>query len=275
MSRKWQKYREFPLDKNLGEINSFMRSQSIAYLYTNTVSKQELWLPEKEDKTVLDDFLDKYFRGELGFHRNEALNSSRMINFFDELIYCPISSYIVILSLVGYVATDVFKSDGLFKIFSFVPPFESFIALQPWRSVSPSFLHFGLIHFLLSAGIFWWVGKKVELFLGNSKFLFLFFVSSLLGNWFQFLVVGTTLYGGLTGAFFGLLGFSLTNQILFKNNLLKLDQSVYIVAVILLLTGITGFLDWILTGGFAAWSNWAGLVTGMTFATFHYLSYER
>ena len=275
MPRQWKKHREFPIDKDLREINAFMRSQNIAYLYSRTVSKQELWLPVALDKTLIDDFLDRYFGGELGFHRNDSLNSSRTTNIFDELIYYPASTYVVILSLVGYIATDIFKSDGLFKIFSFVPPVESVMSLQPWRVLSPSFLHFGLIHFLICTGFFWWVSRKIELYLGVGMFLLLFLLSSVVGNSFQFYVSGTSLYGGLSGSFFGVIGFVLANQFFFRNSLIKLDQWVYAVAFFLLITGVTGWLDWALTGGFSAWSNWGGMFMGMLFAMWYYLRSER
>lgn len=74
-----------------------------------------------------------------------------------------------------------------------------------WRYVTAGFLHGGLIHFAMNSWVLMDLGRQVEEFFGTSRFLVIYFVSSIAGfalsNWWSY-----SISVGASAAIFGLVG---------------------------------------------------------------------
>ncbi len=77
-----------------------------------------------------------------------------------------------------------------------------------WRLVTPAFLHFGWLHIAFNSLWLWELGGRVERTLGHLNMLGLFLVIATLSNVCQYLFGGPSLFGGMSGVVYGLLGFS-------------------------------------------------------------------
>ena len=75
-----------------------------------------------------------------------------------------------------------------------------------WRLVTAMFLHGFFLHILLNMVSLWFVGRAVELYLGPTRFLLLYFVSGLAGSAGALVQSPTTPVVGASGAIFGVLG---------------------------------------------------------------------
>ena len=75
-----------------------------------------------------------------------------------------------------------------------------------WRLVTAMFLHGFLLHIALNMLSLWFVGRAVELYLGPTRFLLLYFVSGLAGSAGALVQSPTTPVVGASGAIFGVLG---------------------------------------------------------------------
>ena len=75
-----------------------------------------------------------------------------------------------------------------------------------WRLVTAMFLHGFFLHIALNMVSLWFVGRAVELYLGPTRFLLLYFVSGLAGSAGALVQSPTTPVVGASGAIFGVLG---------------------------------------------------------------------
>ncbi len=83
---------------------------------------------------------------------------------------------------------------------------------QPWRLVTATFLHAGLLHLALNAYALWLFGSVVEGTFGRARFLAIYFLSGFLGSAASYAFSPLSLAGlgsvgvGASGAIVGLLG---------------------------------------------------------------------
>lgn len=77
-----------------------------------------------------------------------------------------------------------------------------------WRLVTPVFLHFSWLHIVFNALWTWEFGHRIERILGSRWLLLLFLVIAVISNSSQFAAGGPSIFGGMSGVVYGLLGFS-------------------------------------------------------------------
>ena len=78
---------------------------------------------------------------------------------------------------------------------------------QYWRLITPIFLHFGWLHIAFNSLWLWELGALVERRLGSLLLLSLVLMAALLSNTAQFMWSGPSLFGGMSGVVYALLGF--------------------------------------------------------------------
>jgi GlpG protein len=77
---------------------------------------------------------------------------------------------------------------------------------QFWRWISHAFLHFSFMHIAFNLVWWWYLGGPVEKRLGSGKLFVIAVVSAFFSGWAQFLFSGT-LFGGLSGVVYALIGY--------------------------------------------------------------------
>ncbi|NLY88453.1 MAG: rhomboid family intramembrane serine protease [Firmicutes bacterium] len=75
-----------------------------------------------------------------------------------------------------------------------------------WRLLTPLFLHAGFAHFLINSFALYQLGRVVERLFGKVRFVFLYFLSGLLGSALGTIFRPEIISVGASGALFGLLG---------------------------------------------------------------------
>src|SRR5690606_22582251 len=78
---------------------------------------------------------------------------------------------------------------------------------QWWRVVTPIFLHFGAMHIIFNALWLWEFGRRIEPALGSSIYAGLILLLAISSNLVQYGWEGPSLFGGLSGVVYGLVGF--------------------------------------------------------------------
>lgn len=91
------------------------------------------------------------------------------------------------------------------SLFSMIP---SLAFSQPWRFVTSIFMHAGIFHLFFNMFALVTFGNYLELKIGSKRFLFVFFVSGLIGNLLYFLWNPSSPIPaiGASGAIFGIIG---------------------------------------------------------------------
>ncbi len=82
---------------------------------------------------------------------------------------------------------------------------------RAWRrastGIAPIFIHFGVFHIVFNGLWLWEFGRRIESLAGSLHFLLLVLVTGLVSNGAQYWWSGPSLFGGMSGVIFGLLGY--------------------------------------------------------------------
>jgi GlpG protein len=136
---------------------------------------------------------------------------------------------------------------------------------QWWRFITPMFIHFSWLHIVFNLLWVWEIGRKIE-FTNSAVVLFVAVIaSSLAANVTQYLLSGPSLFGGMSGVVFGLLGHSLIWSRLVPWKDVGLPSGIYIFMLVYLVVGFTGVIDLLGLGSLANGAHLGGLIGG--FAT--------
>lgn len=134
---------------------------------------------------------------------------------------------------------------------------------EPWRIISPAFLHFSIIHIVFNTMWWWQLGGSIENILSKSTLIQLSLIAAIVSNVGQFLVSGAN-FGGLSGVVYALVGFVWWYGYFLPEKGLFLSKSII---GFLLIWLVLGFAD-LLPVNVANTAHLLGLVSGCLFAVF-------
>ena len=153
-----------------------------------------------------------------------------------------------------------FRVQGDYLYFS--PLAQSLDEGQWWRLVSPMLLHFGVLHLAMNSLWYWELGKRIELRQGPWALLGLTLLFSLVSNVAQHYTSGPSLFGGLSGVLYGLLGNVWLFQWLAPNRYFNLPRGVLVMMLIWLVVCLTGVVGTLGLGQIANAAHVGGLLIG-------------
>ncbi|MAD58337.1 MAG: hypothetical protein CMK44_07165 [Porticoccus sp.] len=132
-----------------------------------------------------------------------------------------------------------------------------------WRLITPIFLHFGIFHLVFNALLFWVLGKKIEYIFGSLRFLIYATFIAIISNISQYWFGGSSLFGGLSGLVYGLLGFIWIFNKFSKKSIIFLPQGLLGFMLVWLFFGISGIVKFIVDINIANTAHIVGLISGM------------
>lgn len=153
-----------------------------------------------------------------------------------------------------------FRVQGDYLYFS--PLAQSLDEGQWWRLVSPMLLHFGVLHLAMNSLWYWELGKRIELRQGPWALLGLTLLFSLVSNLAQHYSSGPSLFGGLSGVLYGLLGHIWLYQWRAPNRYFDLPKGVLVMMLIWLVVCLSGVIDTLGLGQIANAAHVGGLLIG-------------
>ena len=136
---------------------------------------------------------------------------------------------------------------------------------QWWRFVSPAFLHFGALHLVFN--LLWLadLGRRIESSQGSARFLLVAAVTALCANLSQYWHLPGSLFGGMSGVVYGLLGYCWLANRLCPALPLQLPYGVVAFLLGWMLLGMSGVFS--LAGiHIANAAHFGGFVSGLLFA---------
>lgn len=114
-----------------------------------------------------------------------------------EWLFGPIVFLLISFTPMEFVAGEVVS----------LPLSATFNSGQWWRFITPIFLHFGLMHLVFNSLFIWMFGEMIERNQGRVKLGLLILFTALVSNSAQFLINGSSQFGGLSGVVYGYLGY--------------------------------------------------------------------
>ena len=131
-----------------------------------------------------------------------------------------------------------------------------------WRLITPIFLHFSMTHLVFNCLWIYILGSRIEKLDGLSIFLFIFILTGILSNAGQFFWTQQYLFGGLSGAVYGLLGYCFIIELDGRHGRYGLPEALYLFMFIWLLVGFTGVLSFFGFGNVANTAHLVGMIAG-------------
>jgi rhomboid protease GluP len=131
----------------------------------------------------------------------------------------PFVMYIFLgIQTIVFIFQYLIPTLGLENRFGMYGP-SIYLQHEFWRFITPMFLHYGLMHFVVNSVILYYMGSQCELLFGHWRLALVYLGSGLLGNVasFSFNTPGVLSIGAST-ALFGLFGAFLMVGIRFRDN---------------------------------------------------------
>ncbi len=288
----WYKVDHFPLSLNLGPLLKSLKQQGVACRVTEESAGQCLWLTDKQQayelqqiirhqgmETVISKLTQP--ESELDMHVQSAGRHffwRKLFQFHNLGRAYPVTLLTLVLGVIGAMLIHYDHQLMWVSQLTFQPvrvighqlelsvAGAGFSHGEYWRLLTPIFLHFGLFHILFNGLWIWEFGRRIEHAFGSGVLLALIVVIGVLSNTAQYAWNGPSLFGGLSGVLYGLLGFLWIYCKFKPHPTLALPPGIVGFMLIWLALGMTGAIDFFIDGSIANAAHFGGLVAGMLLA---------
>ena len=250
---------EFPADTDLTPVSRALANTGIAHDIVVEGSVAVLYVDEQARREDVEAAVRAAIRGN-ALQRQGART--------------PVVMALLALSILGAAVAE--WGFGLvrwltFQDFILVSPREvEFATLadtlangQYWRLITPIFLHFGIFHIAFNGLWLWEFGRRIEVHVGGAHLLILVLVAGLVSNYSQYLWSGPSLFGGMSGVLYALLGYLWIRNRVAPQPGLALPPGIVGFMLAWLLICMTGVIDLLFQGSVANAAHASGLIAGM------------
>ncbi|MFK0312671.1 rhomboid family intramembrane serine protease [Pseudomonas sp. NPDC090233] len=262
-----------PLSVDLSGFVHLLQRLQVPHRVSEEGEVQVLWAPETMAADVLQ-LYQRYPDGNADVGADSSANAPTQPSLTDQAKACKVTAFVLFLCLI--VAGLTRLGDNLTTIswftfldyrvqgeyLHFTPLAQGLAEGQWWRLVSPMLLHFGVLHLAMNGMWYWELGKRIELRQGPWLLAGLTLLFSLVSNLAQHYTSGPSLFGGLSGVLYGLLGHVWLYQWLAPNPHFSLPKGVLVMMLIWLVICLTGVVGQLGFGQIANAAHVGGLLIG-------------
>ena len=208
-----------PLDEDLRPLSALLWGHSIGHRIAEEGGAQVLRLASAQDRERALALLGQWRAGDVRIDVAAESRTARRAAFkagwFAALARAPVTLLLIVAAVLGFVIIYAGAPLTWVSLLTYEPfTLHNGRAVfgdgggQPWRLVTPVFIHFGWLHIAFNALWCWELGRRIEGALGSLNMAGLFLVTAVASNTAQHQVSGPGLFGGLSGVIYGLLGFA-------------------------------------------------------------------
>ena len=137
---------------------------------------------------------------------------------------------------------------------------------QWWRLITPMFLHFSFAHLAFNCLWIYVLGEKIERVDGKLIFTLIIILTGVFSNLLQYFWTSSSLFGGLSGVIYGMLGYCLVMEMESNYDKYGLPPGLYLFMIAWLILGFFGILDLFGFGSVANFAHLGGMLSGLMFA---------
>ena len=264
-----------PLAVDLSGFVGLLRRLQVPHRVSEEGEEQVLWVAEG----LVDDVLQLYQRfpegnAELELPAEAAPAAASGPSLGAQLRSGKVTAAVLLACLVVAAVTGLgenlaslswltfldFRVQGDYLYFT--PLADSLAQGQWWRLVSPMLVHFGVLHLAMNGLWYWELGRRIEQRQGPWVLASLTLLFSLVSNLAQDLAGGPSLFGGLSGVLYGLLGHVWLYQWLAPHPLFRLPRGVLVMMLAWLVVCMSGLISLLGFGQIANAAHVGGLLIG-------------
>lgn len=275
----WSSALRVPLDSNLAPFLQVLAQQGIGHRVTEDRGEQVLWVGSQVQADVVQELHQQFLRGQLSLEKPvqpvlEHAQSYRPDGFVQQLLRSPVTAGVLIACVLVAVLTQLGDNFEMVRWFTFNDfkiqgDYVYFLSLergleqgQWWRLLSPMLLHFGFLHLAMNMLWYWELGRRIEYQQGRLFLLALTLVAGLVSNVSQFMFSGMSLFGGLSGVLYAVLGHCWIYQRIHPQASYALPNGVVAMMLIWLLLCLFGVVTALGLGQIANAAHVSGLLLG-------------
>ena len=255
---------------DLMPFSTYLFQKNIPHRIFEDKGCQVLVVSKDTDAQLVKRFYAAWRSGDLEMRENPnaryRFNLEKLFNLRGQN---PVCLSLIFLSCLGFVCTYWLPSYEIVSWLTFLPfTFETgqiqygFFEHQYWRILSPSFLHFGWLHLVFNCLWLWELGGKIERSFGSLVLLAQFFFIAAISNLAQYLWAGPSLFGGMSGVVYGLLGFCWLESRINSVSSLRLPPVLIWFMLGWLFVCMTGLVEAVGFGAIANSAHVGGLLSG-------------
>ncbi|MDP1521236.1 rhomboid family intramembrane serine protease [Porticoccus litoralis] len=266
---EWVQIADIPSQYDITEFYHQLEAQGIRFRVRERGDMVELWVASSEDVREVVRMLQDYSI----HHPPPPPPGMPQLGFKEQVQKMPVVVVLILLSIVGSAIVDwgfplihwfTFQDFELFgDSISFDTADMAMAKGQYWRLITPIFLHFGIFHVAFNSVWMWELGRRVEPLAGSMHILMVVLLMALASNIAQYLWSGPSLFGGMSGVVYGLLGYVWMRNKVAPRPILALPNGLLVFMLVWLFVGMTGLIDLLMSGSIANAAHAAGLVSGM------------
>jgi len=187
-----------------------------------------------------------------------------------------VTAGLIAISVVVFFLTGKGDNIDVVRLFTFVPlvPVKggylpgsaNALAEQPWRLVTPMFLHFGWLHIFFNL---WWLkdlGTAIERVFSARYLLGFVLIVAVFSHTLEYLMSGGRIFGGMSGVVYALFTFIWVRGRLDPSFPYRMPQQLVTFMLIWLVLGFTGWVghiaNWVHSGGLLVGAVWGAISSG-------------
>lgn len=257
-----------------GFINLLQRLQ-VPHRVAEEAGEQVLWVPDEHLAEQVRALYALHPHGDTSLELQPLADEQRALpGFFQQLRASLMTAAVLLLTFVVAAITLLgdnlpavswlsfvdYRVQGDYIYFSYLN--DTLHSGQWWRLLTPMLIHFGILHLAMNTLWYWELGRRIEARQGPLMLLLLTLLFSLAANFAQYLHAGPSLFGGLSGVLYGLLGHCWIFQRLAPTPAYRLPPGVLVMMLAWLLICMTGIFELLQFGAIANAAHVGGLLAG-------------
>ena len=260
-----------PLSDDLERFSLLLWQNSVPHRIAEERGMQVVWVGSEHHADQAKSLYERIQAGDPALASMEFARrpSSKGVAWYRRFFSVPVVAILLVLSFLGALL-PVFDRNYQYL------PYLSFYQLyivggslhgdwpvgQLWRVLTPAFLHFGVMHIVFNSLWLWELGGMIERRQGRVRILGLFALIAAGSNIAQ-AMMSVSLFGGMSGVIYGLLGYIVIWNRLRPSQAFLLVKGVAIVMLVWLLLCIAGFTELLGVGSVANTAHVSGLLLGL------------
>jgi GlpG protein len=264
-----------PEQIDLSGFVALLQRLQVPHRVAEEAGDQVLWVPDELLAEQVRALYARYPQGDaLGVPEPLAVSTEAAPGFIQQLRSSRMTAVVLLLTFVVAAITLLgdnlaavswlsfvdYRVQGDYIYFSYLN--DTLASGQWWRLLTPMLIHFGILHLAMNSLWYWELGRRIEARQGAVMLLGLTLLFSLAANFAQYLHAGPSLFGGLSGVLYGLLGHCWIFQRLAPTPAYRLPPGVLVMMLVWLLICMTGIFELLQFGAIANAAHVGGLLAG-------------
>ena len=252
-----------------------LQQAQVPHRVSEEAGEQVLWVPGEQMAEQVRELYARFPQGQDGLIETPlAPSAAAAPGFIQQLRNSLLSATLLLLTFVVAALTLLGDNYSAISWLSFVDfsiqgEYIYFASLEQtlasgqwWRLLTPMLLHFGWLHLAMNSLWYWELGRRIEARQGALALLGLTLLFGLASNFAQYLYAGPSLFGGLSGVLYGLLGHCWIYQRLAPNPAYRLPPGVLVMMLAWLVICMTGVFELLQLAAIANAAHVGGLLVG-------------